>query len=184
MNSFKKKNDFKWLSSLEWFYSEIWLPRELSSGRERSDQRSPIRRLYPPVGSGATKEVLSKGYPPVWSGATKGVLSEGYMLDCLFVQIRSCIKTMSVTKTFPIYKHGGKKMAATFARFTQLLRIEFPYRRRSMGPMRLYMLAWLIVRIRSCLKPSYVPTFPTKKHSGNFRAFYTASDDRISLPEA
>ena len=31
-------------------------------------------------------------------------------------------------------------MAATFARFTQLLTIEFPYRRRSMGPMRLYML--------------------------------------------
>ena len=29
-------------------------------------------------------------------------------------------------------------MAATFARFTQLLTIEFPYRRRSMGPMRLY----------------------------------------------
>ena len=30
-------------------------------------------------------------------------------------------------------------MAATFARFAQLLTIDFPYQRRSMGPMRLYL---------------------------------------------
>ena len=47
---------------------------------------------------------------------------------------------------------------------------------------------YMLVRIRSCLKPRYVPNLPFKKHGGknggNFRAFYTASDDRISLPEA
>ena len=41
---------------------------------------------------------LSRGYPPVGIGVTKGVLSEGYMLAWLLVWIRSCIKTMSVTR--------------------------------------------------------------------------------------
>ena len=38
--------------------------------------------------------------------------------------------------------------------------------------------------IRSCIR--YAPTLQTwrKKHGGNFRAFCTASDDRMSLPEA
>ena len=38
----------------------------------------------------------------------------------------------------PYKKNMAEKMAATLARFTQILMIEFPYRRRSMGPMRLY----------------------------------------------
>ena len=87
-----------------------------------------IKHGYPPVGSGATKGVLSERYPPVGSGATKGVLSEGYMLDCLLVRIRSCIKNRNV--------------------------------------------------------PSFPTKFMAEKHGGNFRAFYTASDDRISLTDA
>ena len=62
---------------------------------------------YPPVGSGATK--LSEGYSPVGSGATKGVLSRGYMLACLFVRIRSCIKTMSPSLYLPYIKTWRKK---------------------------------------------------------------------------
>ena len=69
----------------------------LSSGRERSDQRSPMRRLY-----ACPDQVLHQNH------------------------VRH--------STFPT-----KNMAATFARFTQLLMIEFSYRRRSMGPMRLYL---------------------------------------------
>ena len=109
--------------------------RRLSSGRERSDQRSPILRLYPPVRSGATKGVISEGYPPVGSGATKGFLSEGYMLVCADQVLHQNHVRHS---TFRI-KTWRKNIAAIFARFTQLLTIEFPYRRRSMGPgMRLY----------------------------------------------
>ena len=61
----------------------------------------------------------------------------GPMRLYMLVRIRSCLKPRYVP-TFPI-KNIAEKMAATFARFTQLLTIEFPYRRRSMGPMRLYM---------------------------------------------
>ena len=77
-------------------------------------------------------------------------------------------------------------MAATFARFTQLLTIEFPYQRRSMGPMRLYMLACLSGSGLAS-KPVMSQSFPTnmaEKHGGDFHAFYPAYDDRISLPEA
>ena len=91
-------------------------------------------------------------YPPVGSEATEGVLSEGYML----VRIRSCIN-LSVTRP-SLQKTWRKNMAATFARFTQLLMIEFPYRRRSMGLMRLYML----VRIMSCIKNRNVPNLHYK----------------------
>ena len=64
--------------------------------------------------------------------------SMGPMRLYMLVRTRSCIKTMSATRP-SLYKNIAEKMAATFARFTQLLTIEFPYRRRSMGPMRLYL---------------------------------------------
>ena len=110
----------------------------------------------PPVGCVVTEGVISGGYPPVGSGATKGVLSEGYMLVCpdqVSPQTALCPQP-SLQKTW------RKKMAATFARFTQLLMIEFPYRRRSMGPMRLYTLACLSGSSLAC-KSGISPPLPT-----------------------
>ena len=105
---------------------------------ERSDQRNPIRRLY----------------------------------ACLLVRIRSCIKNRNVPD-LP-YKHGEKNMAPNFARFTQLLTIEFPYRKRSMGTMRLYACLFKICLCGSGLasKIGMSPTFPTKKHGGKMAATF------------
>ena len=50
--------------------------------------------------------------------------------------------------------------------------------------------AYMLACVDQVLHQNHVrhSTFPIKnmaeKHGGNFRAFYTASDDRISLPEA
>ena len=41
------------------------------------------------------------------------------------------------SRSFPI-QTWRENMTAIFTRFTQLLTIESPYRRRNMGPMRLY----------------------------------------------
>ena len=88
--------------------------------------------MNPPVGSGATKGVLSEGYPLVESGATEGVLSRGYML-------------------------------AGFVRWLPFV-------------------DQVLHQQSECPKPSLQKM--AEKHGGEFRAFYTASDDRISLPEA
>ena len=119
-------------------------------------------------------------YPRVGSGATKGLLSEGYpkesypkvicLLDCLFVPIRSCIKTCNVTR--PSLQKTWRQLSRVLHSFW---RSNFPTGPGcSMWPMRLYMLAWLI----ACLcgsglasKPETSLDLPYKKHGGNFRAF-------------
>ena len=113
-----------------WVWHIIFVRTQLFS----QAPRCPFYFDYPPVGIGATKGVLSEGYPPVGSGATKGVLSKGYMLVCPDQVLPQTAKLSQPS----LQKTWLKNMATTFARFTQLLTIEFPYRRRSMGPMRLY----------------------------------------------
>ena len=92
---------------------------------------------YPPVGSVATEGVLSEGYPPVWSVWHAKA-------ECYLYSLQT----------------WRENMAATFARFTQLLTIELHYRRRSMVPSRLYMNFCLSWSGLSC-KSGMSPPFPT-----------------------
>ena len=88
-----------------YYYVQTSYIHYISSGRECSDRRSPIRRLY----------------------------------ACLFVCPDQVLHENHVCDAPSLYKNMAEKMAATFARFTQLLTIEFPYlRSTSMMPMRLW----------------------------------------------
>ena len=116
-----------------------------------------LRNKNPPnPGSGARKGVLSEGCPPV--GSEQRSPTEG------LPPVGSGATEGVLSEGYPLVGSVATEGVLSEG----------------------YMLVCLFVCPDQVLPQTALCTtnLPYKKHGGNFRAFYTASDDRISLPEA